>query len=439
MPERNVKLRSLREGLPSQAAPGEPMSRAELAEAVNDYLWDSTGRRYQLDSHTIARYERGAVRWPSAPYRSGLRHVLGASSDAELGFHPTRRGSTCQPTDMDTMPSAIPNSTSVAAVGSSPTAFLADTTVDTPAPAWTSWTEVEHIRATTRAVAMSENLFGGGLSCEAALAQLRWTGQLLHTRSKPDVYSATAEAVGNLAGVVAYSAFDIANHTAADRCFTFALWCADQAGSWQLRANTLADMARKAIYLGKLDDALSLIEFAQVRMDRLSATARAILCTIRARLLALTGRHHEAGDEVDRADEHFAQSDPGNDPPWLCYYNTAEHQGSTGKALLPLAHARSEPALSASRLRTAIDLQGSDYPRSRAFSRVRLASLLMSTGNLDEAIPLGHQAALESASMRSQRLLRELAALGSLTEHNVHTPEAADLRHDIDTTLASLP
>lgn len=439
VPERNVKLRSLREGVPSQEAPGEPMSRAELAEAVNDYLWESTGRRYQLDGHTVARYERGAVRWPSAPYRSGLRHVLGASSDAELGFHPTRRGGTCQPMDMDMMPNVIPSSTSAAAVGSNPTAFLADTTVDTPAPAWISWTEVEHIRATTRAVAMSENLFGGGLSCEAALAQLRWTSQLLHTRSKPDVYSATAEAVGNLAGVVAYSAFDVANHTAADRCFIFALWCADQAGSWQLRANTLADMARKAIYLGELDNALSLIEFAQVRMDRLSATARAMLCTIRALLLALTGRHHDARDEVDRADAHFTQSDPGNDPPWLCYYSAAEHQGSTGKALLPLAYARSEPALAASRLRTAIDLQGSDYPRSRAFSRVRLASLFMSTGNPHEAIPLGHQAAQEAASMRSQRLLSELAALGSTTAHNVPTPETADLRHEINKITVSMP
>ena len=41
--------------------------------------------------------------------------------------------------------------------------------------------------------------------------------------------------------------------------------------------------------------------------------------------------------------------------------------------------------------------------------------------------------------MRSQRLMRELAALGSLAEHNVPTPEAADLRHEIDTITASAP
>jgi hypothetical protein len=49
------------------------MGRAELAEAVNRYLWETTRKRYELDAHSIARYERGHVRWPGAHYRSGLR------------------------------------------------------------------------------------------------------------------------------------------------------------------------------------------------------------------------------------------------------------------------------------------------------------------------------------------------------------------------------
>jgi len=93
---------------------------------------------------------------------------------------------------------------------------------------------------------MSENLFGGGLSCEAAAAQLRWAGQLVEAHAADDVHRAVAEAVGNLSSVVAFSAFDIADYAAADRCFEFALWCADEGGSWALRANTLAEMARKA-------------------------------------------------------------------------------------------------------------------------------------------------------------------------------------------------
>jgi hypothetical protein len=73
------------------------MSRAELAEAVNAHLWDTTGRCCALDAHTVARYERGAVRWPGTAYRSALRAVLGVDSDADLGFRPTRRGEQARP------------------------------------------------------------------------------------------------------------------------------------------------------------------------------------------------------------------------------------------------------------------------------------------------------------------------------------------------------
>ncbi len=43
---------------------------------------------YELDGHYIAKLERGAVRWPGAAYRSGLRYILNVASDNELGFLP---------------------------------------------------------------------------------------------------------------------------------------------------------------------------------------------------------------------------------------------------------------------------------------------------------------------------------------------------------------
>lgn len=82
----NELLRAARESSPSRILPGEPMSRSELADAANEYLFTTTGERYDLDRHQIARYERGEVRWPSAPYRTALRAVLGADNDASLGF-----------------------------------------------------------------------------------------------------------------------------------------------------------------------------------------------------------------------------------------------------------------------------------------------------------------------------------------------------------------
>ncbi|RSM50917.1 hypothetical protein DMA12_00690 [Amycolatopsis balhimycina DSM 5908] len=383
-----------------------------------------------MDADTIKRYESGKVGWPGEAYRTGLRTVLGVATDADLGFRPTRRGASTDRA-LVTLPVVTPDLYGQVELGVSPSEFLARTSVETPVPQRIGWTDVEHVRVTTRAVAMSENLFGGGLSCEAATGQLRWAGRLIEAQATDDVRNAMFEAVGNLSGVVAYSAFDIANYQAADRCFQFALWCADQGNSWALRANTLAEMSRKAAYLGNLDDALSLIEFAQVRSDRVSATGRAMLWTIRARLLALTGRAEEAIEDVDRADTHFADRDLAADPPWLCYYDEAEHQGSTGKALIPVARERNLIELAAPRLETAIRLQGANYPRSRTFSRTRLASLMMSTGDPREAVTIGRQAVTEAAPLRSQRIVKELNGLAHISEQHERIGDVAELRHDI--------
>jgi hypothetical protein len=427
----NARLRALREATPSRARSDECMTRAELADAANRYLWETRNQRYNLDADTIKRYESGKVGWPGEAYREGLRAALGVATDADLGFAPTRRGSATTAPALVTLPVATTDLHGQVDLGVSPAEFLARTSVETPVPQRIGWTDVEHVRATTRAVAMSENLFGGGLSCEAATGQLRWAGRLIEAQAPNEVRNAMFEAVGNLSGVVAYSAFDIASYEAADRCFQFALWCADQGSSWALRANTLAEMSRKAAYLGNLDEALSLIEFAQVRSDRVSATARAMLWTIRARLLALTGRSDEAIADVDRADAYFADRDPSADPPWLCYYDDAEHQGSTGKALIPVARERKRPDLAAPRLETAIRLQSADYPRSRTFSRTRLAALMMSSGDPREAVSIGRQAVVDAAPLRSQRIVKELNGLARVSERHARIGDVAELRHDI--------
>lgn len=86
------------ERIPSKRLPNACLSRAELAEAVNAWLHEHTQRVGALDDHTIARYERGKVRWPGHDYRAALREVLKATSDAELGFTHARGGN---PDDMN--------------------------------------------------------------------------------------------------------------------------------------------------------------------------------------------------------------------------------------------------------------------------------------------------------------------------------------------------
>jgi tetratricopeptide (TPR) repeat protein len=67
------------------------MSRQELAEAVNAYLWTILHRRTSLDASYVGKLENGKHRWPNKEYRQGFRAVLKVETDAELGFYPTRR------------------------------------------------------------------------------------------------------------------------------------------------------------------------------------------------------------------------------------------------------------------------------------------------------------------------------------------------------------
>lgn len=134
----------------------------------------------------------GAVRWPNAAYRSALRAVLGVSTDAELGLVPIPRGAG-----------------SAAAPGSLSGKLLDDLEVSGRRPVRIGWTDVDHIRRTTAALAQSDNRFGGGRMCEAAVSQLKLAAGLLSARADMAVRTALVEALGNMAGVVAFAAFDI--------------------------------------------------------------------------------------------------------------------------------------------------------------------------------------------------------------------------------------
>ncbi|MEV6557952.1 XRE family transcriptional regulator [Nocardia sp. NPDC051756] len=312
-----------------------------------------------------------------------------------------------------------------------PATYLGSSTTDDKPVSRVGWTDVDQVQTATREAAQAENLHGGGSASLTAGAQVTRFVRLLDGHSAPATRRALLEAIGNLSSVAGYAAFDIGDYPVAERRFRLALWCADNAGSWELRASTLADMARKMAYIGNTDGALSLIELAQVRSDRLSATARAMLSALRAQFLAATGRTQEALAEVARSDEHFANRTPATDAPWLCYYDTAEHLGSTGKALMPVAKARQRIDLAAPRIREAVALQGTQYPRSRTFSLTRLATLTMQLDDPREAAVIGLQATQQATAFRSQRIQNELRTLAAAAAPRRRMTEVAELRYAI--------
>ncbi|RNL87809.1 hypothetical protein EFE23_26520 [Micromonospora solifontis] len=86
-PGPNDLLRNARRARRSPSGSGRPMSRQELAEAVNAYLYEHAARRFAIHAGYIGKLERGEHRWPAAHTRTALRAVLGRDTDADLGFY----------------------------------------------------------------------------------------------------------------------------------------------------------------------------------------------------------------------------------------------------------------------------------------------------------------------------------------------------------------
>src|SRR5262245_4435760 len=91
----NMLLRAARERLRSPTGSGRVMSRQELAEAVNAYLWDTYQQHENLDENDIGKLERGEHRWPGERRREAFRAALHAETDAKLGFYINRRTDAC--------------------------------------------------------------------------------------------------------------------------------------------------------------------------------------------------------------------------------------------------------------------------------------------------------------------------------------------------------
>jgi hypothetical protein len=427
--ESNNHLRRARERWPSRRTPGECLSRQEVAELVNDWLYKATGRVAELDANYIGKLERGVIRWPHREYRDGLRAVLRVETDAQLGFHGSRRRPTVA-SDVDRQRFLRLSGTVMAL----PWLDLFSPTTPTPVPDRIDGTEIAQIRTAALVFSGWDNSHGGGLAREAVFAQLRWSAQLLHAGCPTPLGAELFAAVAHLASVAGFMAFDAYAHDDARRVFRFGLACAEQSGHWQLRARLLNMMARQAIWCGHPDDGLTFAETALVRGDRLTATERAALHTLRARALAKLHRVQETLAAVGAADDSFAHARPSVDPSWMAFYDHAQHHGDTGHALFDLSIA-GRKSQAAQRLAYSVAHHGQAYARSRAMSRTKLASLLMVTGDPRQAAAMGNQALHSAGSLRSRRAVDDMWELHRFAGRHEQIVEVQELRDRITETL----
>lgn len=446
----NDLLRRRRESHPSPTGRGDHMTRTDLAEAVNAYVWASTGRRIALDASTIARYERGLIRWPNATYRDGLRAVLGATKDADLGFRPTRRGRPQAATagdagpTMTRLPAEAPDDVNrreflltlgaVGAVGMGTSLDGIAQELEALAPTATvSEADIARLRSIGGFFTSWSHVHGSEQIGLAVSSEMSRAAGLLKlpcpTRLRPQLLAA----VGQLGVATGALLFDSHQHQLSDRILAFATACAEDGGDWHLRAKSLSWRARQAVWVGDAEAGLTFAQLGLVRHDRLTATEQAMLHTAVARAQGRRGDVGATLRAIGDADDAFARADPTNDMPWMAYYDHAQHCGDTGHALAELAVHGVRVEDTTRRLATAVAEHPETYIRSRAISGFKLAALTMRTGDPDMALEVAQAAVRDSAGVRSQRLHQTAMEVAGPAQQHQH-----DKREEVAEVLSTL-
>ncbi|MBV9141570.1 MAG: XRE family transcriptional regulator [Pseudonocardiales bacterium] len=442
MPTSNGQFREARARTASLTHPTEGLSRQELAELVNDWIWKHHRTRVYFTANYVGKIEQGIIRWPGIMCREALREILSVSADAELGFvnaRARRQAVKLEEVDKAKRQKFVHTTTlgGVSLLLAEPRAALPERSTPRPTPRRVGASDIAQLRDATQTFTSWDFTYGGGMALEAAMGQLHWAAGLLEAscpeRLRPELHAA----VGALADTTGYMALDAGAHAEARQVFGFALACAEQAQDWNLRASILSDMAQQAIWTGQPDEGLTLAEHALVRADWLTPAARALLHNDRARALAAMRRVQEALRAVGTADEHFAPFTPDNEPSFLAYYTEAQHAQLAGRPLVELAILGQDPGEATARLTTAAAGHPEDRARARAVCLTKLSTLTMATGDPRHAVAIGNEALEVAGTLRSHLITEDLRDLFRHAATHQNLEEVAELRHRIRTLVCT--
>ncbi len=308
-----------------------------------------------------------------------------------------------------------------------------------PAPAQVRPEDIEQVLTAATTLSGWDHAYGGGgLVRSSLLGQLTWARGLLQADCPSALEHNLFTAVGRLAVVMGASAFDAYEHQDAARLLHFGQQCAEHAGNWHLRATALNWLARQAIWCGRPDDGLTHAENGLVRADRLTHREQAMLHNARARALAKMGNAKETLRAIGQSDAIFSHARPGEDVPWMAYYDNAQHHGDTGHAAFDIALLPGQSStLARQRLQTAVDQHTDAYRRSRAISSTKLATLIMATGDPAHAVDMAHRALDGVGRLRSRRAIDDLKALSRAARPYSRDSDVAALQERIALVVAA--
>jgi hypothetical protein len=454
----NEFLRTARERSPSRLAPGDCMTRRELAEAVNAYLWNATGQKYELDAHAVARYERGVVRWPGAHYRSALRHILGADTDSALGFWP-KQAATPMPEHSQSEQAlhkgpwgrdritAVADSVLGDDLGSTrrqalvaAAAVLAGSALTEPLQQWLapltesvptargstlSTTEAEAWEQLAEQMRDWSNSANAALARKAVVAQLSdLLGRLHEVADGPPTNRAYLSA-SLLADTAASMSWDAGLHRMAQRYYVLAVQLAKLGADEAAAAGSLAALARQCYDLGHILDGLEVVQLAQYG-TRQTATPRlsAMLATREAWAHAQRGDVQSFYRVANSAEDQFAIGTGDDEPRAVRHFDAAELYGVLGARYRDLSrHYPKQARKAQDYIGRALQLREPTRARNRAFDLIGLGRAHLVTNEperagelVQQAISIGRPWAAGRVGVKLRQFDEEAASFASVSE-----------------------
>lgn len=372
----------------------------------------------------VSKLERGIITWPQTPQRRAvLREIFNVPADVDLGFYNSRVQSAPVPAAPVSL--KIPEAEETDLVRRATLGVLGLDgllAVPDPLPRTVCAEDVSDMALLIDALDHNDHVRGGSHVRAAISAQVRLGVETLKTASfaSPAVRRDWQVAVSRGARLAAWSSFDAGHHDFAFRHFMVAQQLAAAGEDDAQRADVLAGMVRQAVYLGKLDKAVTYAGLSELAAGTsVTSTTRAMLCAVKARAFAAQGRFSETMRAIEEAELWHARRRPEDDPPHLWFYDAAQLAGDIGHALAYLGMHHEEVAADAeARLSEAITEHTATDVRGR----------MLSTGTL---LRLRLRWSPEAAVAQVAAAADDLVSVRSARTHN-------DLR-SIATTLKGLP
>ena len=470
-------LQAAREARPSPTGvPGLRMSRQELAEAANAYLWQVHRHRENMAEHDIGRYERGEVRWPRHSRRLALRGVLGAGTDIELGFYPhrhttdqppprpapkpatdtgiaTRRGDADLTNPHRRVTARIPDkdggglpagsvttdaeliSTDCAPadpperVGTLLLARLEDrrrqvldaVSVGTATRAGIDeWerTVLRHGRATRSRPALRMLV-----DLEADLADLQ---RALGGQHRASTLRVLTRITAQMAGLTFLSLIKLNRPVSARAWARIARVAADEAGDPATCCWVWAQEAYVYYYDGHLAEAVEVARHAQELAGRAAAVGVPLAAALEARASAVLGRRRETLSALGKAETALTRLDRDAVTPSAFGYNEAQLRFHEGNAL---THLRDTEAAQASQQR-ALELYLAEDFLDRALVHLDQAQCLIHGGEVNAAAEQSIRAVADLTDQQRAGLVtvRAHELLATLTRQHPAAPGVLQLR-----------